>query len=206
MNARPATVGYAPESPADTALPPGVPTVARRQPGNDGSLDPSRAARAPRIALVPPNVIRSAEGVPSIHVGQSQPAELPEPVDSQLDIGELLARASGYAFGLRTIDSVLGEQVSLDAAELAKLLGELEALVEQRGDLMLYEQLVTAEVRGRLVGSLAFPQATVAALGSRIAAARERLTQQSDLAAGEREVSLQALAELSKRLARLSPK
>ena len=40
--------------------------------------------------------------------------------------------------------------------------------------------------------------------GSRIAAARERLTQQSDLAAGEREVRLQALAELSKRLSRLS--
>lgn len=202
-----ATVGTPAESPADIALPPQPPTVVRRQPGDVGSLDPaSHAAQVPRVALARPTVIHSAEGVHSVLARQRLPVELPEPLENQLDVGELLARASGYGFGLRTIDSVLGEQASLDAAELAKLLGELEALVEQRGDLMLYERLVNAEVRGRLIGSLAFPQTTVAALGSRIAAAREQLTQQSDLAAGEREVRLQALAELSKRLSRLSRK
>jgi hypothetical protein len=137
---------------------------------------------------------------------QTQPSDLAEPATSSIDTGELLARASGYGFGLRTIDSVLQDQATLDAAELARLLGELEALVEQRGDLMLYEPLVSAEVRDRLVRTLNFPQPTVAALGSRIASVRERLTQQADLAAGEREARLHALAELSKRLSRLSPK
>jgi hypothetical protein len=125
---------------------------------------------------------------------------------SQLNVGEILARASGYGFGLRTIESVLHDQASLDAEDLSRLLGELEALVEQRGDLLLYEQLLSAEVRQRLVASLDFPQTTVATLGSRIAAARERLTQESSLAAGEREVRLQSLADLSRRLSRLSQK
>jgi hypothetical protein len=190
---------------ADVALPPRLPTLARRQGSNGSGHDQSsHAAQAPRVALARPTVSRSIDGVRWVPATQSQSAELPEPVESQLDVGELLARASGYGFGLRTIDSVLGEQASLNAAELTKLLGELEALVEQRGDLLLYEQLVNAEVRQRLIGSLAFPQATIAALGSRIAAVREQLTQQSDLAAGEREVKLRALAELSKRLSRLS--
>jgi hypothetical protein len=100
----------------------------------------------------------------------------------------------------------LHEQPSLDAAELARLLGELEALVEQRGDLMLYEQLVGVEVRQRLVRALAYPQTTVAAMGSRIAAARDRLAQQTEIDGGQREVGLQQLAELSKRLSRLSSK
>jgi hypothetical protein len=205
-NVGPATVGNPAESAADAALPPRLPSVARRQPGDGGGLDPSsRGVRAPRVALAPPKVRRSAEGVPSVLAAQRQPAELPEPAESQLDVGELLSRASGYGFGLRTIDSVLGEQASLDATELAKLLAELEALLEQRGDLVLYEQLVSAEVRQRLIRSLGYPQTTVAALGSRIALARERLTQQTDLAAGEREARLQKLAELSKRLSRLSP-
>ncbi|HJS08061.1 MAG TPA: hypothetical protein VJ809_10395 [Pirellulales bacterium] len=190
---------------ADVALPPRLPTLARRQGSNGSGHDQSsHAAQAPRVALARPTVSRSIDGVRWVPATRSQSAELPEPVESQLDVGELLARASGYGFGLRTIDSVLGEQASLNAAELTKLLGELEALVEQRGDLLLYEQLVNAEVRRRLIGSLAFPQATIAALGSRIAAVREQLTQQSDLAAGEREVKLRALAELSKRLSRLS--
>jgi hypothetical protein len=137
---------------------------------------------------------------------QTQPTELPEPPINSIDTGELLARASGYGFGLRTIESVLHDQATLDAVELARLLGELEALVEQRGDLLLYEQLVSVDIRDRLVRALNFPQSTVAALGSRIVALRERLTQQTDLAAGERAASLQALAELSKRLSRLSPK
>jgi hypothetical protein len=145
----------------------------------------------PRVALAKPSVARSVAKVG------------PALATSQLNVGELLARASGYEFGLRTIGSVLDDQASLDAAELAQLLGELEALVEQRGDLMLYEQLVSAAVQQRLVQALDFPQTTVAALGSRIAAARERLAQQTDLSDGQRQVELQSLAALSKRLARL---
>jgi len=175
-----------------------------------GSGEINSTANAPaepsRVALARPNRGRSAADVSSILRHQSPPAEPAEPAVNQIDTGELLARASGYGFGLRTIDSVLHEQPSLDAAALARLLGELEALVEQRGDLMLYEQLVGAEVRRRLTPALAYPQTTVAVMGSRIAAARERLTQQTEIDGSQREVGLQQLAELSKRLSRLSSK
>ena len=202
------TVGNPKESPAGATLPSQTPDVVRPQVHGSGEINSTANAPAEpsRVALARPNRGRSAADVSSILRHQSPPAEPAEPAVNQIDTGELLARASGYGFGLRTIDSVLHEQPSLDAAALARLLGELEALVEQRGDLMLYEQLVGAEVRRRLTPALAYPQTTVAVMGSRIAAARERLTQQTEIDGSQREVGLQQLAELSKRLSRLSSK
>jgi hypothetical protein len=188
-------------------LPPHATQAAHPEPRKRGEVSQPSAANvaSPRVALARPTVTRSAERVRSVLAAQDQPAELPEPATSRLNVGELLARSSGYGFGLRTIDSVLHDQASLDTEQLSQLLAELEALVEQRGDLLLYEQLVSADVRQRLLRGLDFPRTTVAALGSRIAAARERLTQQLDMAAAEREARMQSLAELSKRLSRLSP-
>jgi hypothetical protein len=182
-----------------------VPASARPGPRGADSLDRPSIARAtaPRIALAKPRVEYSAEDIRAILVESNNAASVPNQTAGLLNVGELLARAAGYSFGLRTIDSVLHEPSALDTAELSRLLGELEALMDQRHDLLLYQQLVSADVRERLLRSLDYPESTVAQFGSRIAAVREQLSQRSGLAAADRE-SLQTLAELSKRLSRLS--
>jgi hypothetical protein len=101
------------------------------------------------------------------------------------------------------VDSALHEDDDTGPDELATWLDELEDLLNQRRDLMLYKQVVDTADRERLVRSLIFPQTTVAALGSRIARVRERLVSQAVNNTAERDRQLQALEELSLRLSRL---
>jgi hypothetical protein len=120
-----------------------------------------------------------------------------------LNIGELWARTSGYHDGLRTVESVLLEAGDLGSAALTELLDELEGLLNQRRELLLYEQVVSTQDRERLVRLLMFPRATVAAFGSRIAQVRERMLTQTFDNNAERDRQLQRLEGLSLRLSRL---
>jgi hypothetical protein len=179
-----------------------LPTVPRSRVETLDSPRPTGASpTAPRIALAKPQIEYSADDIRAILAGARNAAQRADEATDRLNVGELLARASGYSFGLRTIDGVLHDTAPLDTADLERLLGELEALIDQRRDLLLYEQLVGADTRQRLVRSLGDPQSTVAELGTRIAAARARLSEQPLEANAD---DLETLAELSRRLSRLS--
>ena len=92
----------------------------------------------------------------------------------------------------------------LSESDLARLVNELEALLRQRHDLLLYDRLINPEDHERLVRFLAFPQTAVSQLGTSIAAARESLTTRTDLGSAQRDLSLQELDSLSDRLSRMS--
>jgi hypothetical protein len=123
-----------------------------------------------------------------------------------LNLNELFSRAAGYEVGLRSVESTLLDPSELDAQQLAALLAELETLVGQRRDLLLYQGLLPPDAQARLSGSLGFPQATVAELGTRIAVAREQLTANPRLDEKQFNAQLQSLEQLSKRLSRLTEK
>jgi hypothetical protein len=173
--------------------------------------------------LTPPRVERGAPQpadhggeIPSVDVTTSEPTRRAASSVSSaavaahasdeigIDVSELLARASGYQAGLQTIDAVLVGQQEMDTAEISALLDEVETLIGQRRDLMLYEKLVPPNEQSRLVSALAFPKATVAELGSRIAAQRARV--EAHNVVDTTEPDLQALERLSKRLAVLNEK
>jgi hypothetical protein len=117
-----------------------------------------------------------------------------------INVGELLARAAGYKIGLRTVDSVLLEGESLNVEQLATLVDELEILIAQRRDLLLYERLVTGRDRDKLVKPLAFPRTTISLLGSRVAALHVRLSNEPTSDDPQRHRQLQALDKLLERL------
>jgi hypothetical protein len=175
-------------------------------PPNPRSTDarPNAAATAPphRMALAKPSLSVTDRSVPEL-VATPSAVAAPDEVTADFNVGELLARASGYNVGLRTVDSVLQEGDELSTTDLARLLAELEFLLNQRHDLLLYEQLIGDADRARLVRSLTFPQTTVAGLGTRIAKARERLAARSGADAAARANELQTLEELSLRLSRV---
>ena len=164
---------------------------------------PNAPATAPphRVALAKPSLGGVDRSVPELVATPSATASRDE-VTTDFNVGELLARASGYSVGLRTVDSVLHERDELSTDDLAKLLAELELLLNQRRDLLLYDQLVGDADRARLVAILTFPQNTVAGLGTRIAKARQRLAGRSGDDSAAPSSELQMLEELSLRLSR----
>ena len=119
-------------------------------------------------------------------------------------MGELLARAAGYREGLRTVESTLLEK-DLSIEDFAELLGELDELLLRRSDLLLYEPLLSTDERRLLVESLSFPQTAVAAIGTRIAKARELVADPGALEAVERNRRLSSLDALSMRLSKMHP-
>lgn len=145
-----------------------------------------------------------------------QPADHPtsprdaaaRPTDAaQVNQEELLARAAGYQVGLRGVESALSDERPLDAEQLAVLLSELEQLLAARRDLALYIPLADDGVQARLKDQLAFPSATIAELGNRIATARRDSNDSSatDQTPTSGAVSpLERLESLSRRLANLA--
>jgi hypothetical protein len=160
---------------------------------------PRVVARRPAPLPTSPPTKRAAAPI----VRRPAPVAARAPDESLLDVGELLARATGYGVGLRTVDSVLLDPEELNVDQLSTLLDELERLVNQRRDLLLYENLVSSGHRDKLVKPLVFPRAAIAQLGTRVAALREEIDS-LDLSDSDREPMLQALDRLSVRLAALA--
>jgi hypothetical protein len=181
------------------------PAAQPRNANHGPAADPSNPALArppQRVALAKPSLGGADRRVPEL--AAPTPIDvLPAPVKTEFNIGELLARAAGFGVGLRTIDSVLLDSDDLSTSELAELLAELELLLNQRRDLLLYESLVGHADRARLVRSLAFPQTTVAGLGNRIAKEREQLAARSATDSQQRNRELETLEALSLRLSRV---
>jgi hypothetical protein len=181
-----------------------VRAIAAPRPHN-GDIGPRAPETAPprRLALARPITTPSAGDATSQFAPSTATKEARSPSGARFNIGELWARASGYRDGLRIVDSALLEAGDLGSTELTELLDELEGLMSQRRELLLYEQVVSAQDRERLVRSLSFPKATVAGLGSRIARVREQLLAPTFDDNTERNRQLQRLEELSLRLSRL---
>jgi hypothetical protein len=188
----------------EATVPRDVPAIAAPR-TRDGNVQPQAADTVPprRIALARPATAPAAPHLPDRAARPMPTIDSRSTNTADFNFGELWARASGYSVGLRTVDSTLQEEDDVSPSDLAKLLDELEELLNQRRDLLLYEQLVSAADRERLVRSLAFPQATVAGLGSRIAKARERLVGPTSNDTAERDRQLQTLEKLSLRLSRV---
>jgi hypothetical protein len=161
---------------------------------------PAVAPPSPRIALATPKLSHDpADPLPSTSPG----GQFGRPPKG-LNVGELLARAAGYREGLRTVESTLLEK-DLSIEDFAELLGELDELLLRRSDLLLYEPLLSADERRLLVESLSFPQTAVAAIGTRIAKARELVADPGALEAVERNRRLSSLDALSMRLSKMHP-
>ncbi|MEX2141185.1 MAG: hypothetical protein WD894_18110 [Pirellulales bacterium] len=188
----------------EAPIPRDVPAIAAPDPRGRVS-GPQAADTAPprRIALATPANASTAQDVPARLARPARTIESRPSSAVGFNVGELWSRMSGYGVGLRTVESVLQANDDFSAAELAILLDELEDLLSQRRDLLLYERLVSAKDRERLVRTLPFPQATVAGLGSRIARVRERLDARAGSDSAERDRQLQTLEELSRRLSRV---
>jgi hypothetical protein len=178
----------------------------------ESDLTPPHVEVPPQRAVERPANISGAEVTAVKPTQRAQPPALPARAakytsdEIKIDVGELLARAGGYQTGIQTIDAALVAKQELDASEISALLDELQALAAQRRDLLLYEKLVPPAEQGRLTSALAFPRTTVAELGNRIAAARQRIEAQAESKTEPAESQLQALEVLSRRLAGLSSK
>lgn len=123
------------------------------------------------------------------------------PVQSDLNVGDLLARAAGFRVSVRTINSILADHENLDPDQLSTIVGELETLLTQRGDLLLYEQLVPAEERARLTDALEFPEAALVDLEGRLTATRQQLKDNTE--APLHAAKAERIEELTARLEKL---
>jgi hypothetical protein len=181
-----------------------APEIASSQVRNEITEPRAANTRPPqRIALASPTTEPAARDLPIPVARGTKHREARPAGHVSFNVGELWARAAGYRDGLRTVDSTLVEAGDFSPSDLAELLDELEDLLNQRRDLLLYEQVVSGQDRERLVGSLTFPQATVAVLGSRIARVRERLAAITSGDNSERDRQLRKLESLSLRLSKL---
>ncbi len=127
-----------------------------------------------------------------------------QPVEVRLD--ELAARIGGYNLAIRALEIDLDENGDWTAQRLEPLVRRLTVLAVRRHDLDLFREAVPAEQRSSLA-QLSPAKSAVSQFATRIFEARSRATDVNFTGADQdREIELQRLDDLSRRLAEAAGK
>ncbi|MDZ4821759.1 MAG: hypothetical protein SGJ20_22590 [Planctomycetota bacterium] len=148
---------------------------------------------------------------PTVAPAPVEPAPRPEVApqgeaakEPAIDTTEISARAAGYEVGLRSLQSVLLDEQQLNVEELDALVTDLESLKTQRDTLLLYEKLLSAEDKEKLLSTAREPKGEITQLHTQIDAERKRLAGQTGTPSQDHQLQIHRLDDLKQRLNKLS--
>ena len=147
--------------------PPAPPQRPRASTGSSDPAPPTPADLPERVALLPLAVASLPDVRPAV------PRELASAVRVNLD--ELKVRIAGTNLALRALEDDVDEDRRWTAAHLEPLVERLGSLIERRGDLSMFLDLLGPRDRSK-VGQLDSPRLAVSQLAERIVDARTHVT------------------------------